>query len=111
MPIHEPKMSLCCLHPTEIKHLNKATGKPANPATDAYDNIKAEIICTHCGRACDFVPNFNLDQTNLELLLRRYKDGDYDFMEAFDGVQEIAKHGLVELLDRIGKIKYPDKDS
>ena len=106
MPTFEPRMSLCCLHATEIKAFN-SKGDPVNRNDYEKKDVKTKIVCTHCGKPCDFVPNFALDTTNLELLLRRYKDGDYTFLEAFDAVQEIAKHSLVNLLDKVGQIKYP----
>lgn len=66
-----------------------------------------QIVCAFCNEACNFAPDFGLEQTNTELTLRRYKEGDLTFIEAYDSLQEIAKRQYVETIDNISRAKWP----
>ena len=107
MVAFEQRMSLCHLAPTQITYLNKQ-GLKATFHEMETKKANATIICTYCRKPCDFVPNFNLDQFNIEMTLHRFKEGQYSTEDAVDAIQEVAKRALVDLLDKVGKVKYSE---
>jgi hypothetical protein len=71
-------------------------------------SVTPGVYCAYCQQLCKPIPRLGLDGTQLELALRRYKDGDADYQDAQDVVFDLAQDAVVALLTEVGRKLYTD---
>lgn len=96
-------MSLCHFAPTTLVY--RGTREKLDPN---YSMAPAEQICAYCEKPCQTVPNFTIDQTALELTLRRYKDSDATYADTEDVVYDLTRDAVLNMLTLAGQKLYTD---
>ena len=106
------RLSLCHFAPTIIGYYNTETGQRTQDEEFTRKSIAVKsgavsdtVLCEFCNKPCEFVPDFEFDDMQLELTVRRYKDSDLLYEDVQDIIHDMVKASVIDLLGRVGDLK------